>query len=63
MVIRQNIAGLCQQTFCFHEFVVNAQQCFAFTPHANFPAHDLNEGEGDEIEFRLPFKNFCTLTF
>ena len=24
--------------FCFE----NAQQCFAFTPQENFPAHDLN---------------------
>ena len=24
------------------KFVDNAQQCFAFTPQANFPAHDLN---------------------
>ena len=23
-------------------FVDNAQQCFAFTPQANFPAHNLN---------------------
>ena len=40
--IRQNIAGWCQQTFCFQKFVDNAQQCFAFTPQANFPAHNLN---------------------
>ena len=32
---------LCQQTFCFQNFVDNAQQCFAFTPQANFPAHNL----------------------
>ena len=24
------------------KFVDNAQQCFAFTPQANFPAHSLN---------------------
>ena len=30
-------AGGCQQTFCFLKFVDNAQQCFAFTPQANFP--------------------------
>ena len=41
-LIRQNIAGWCQQIFCFQKFVDNAQQCFAFTPEANFPAHDLN---------------------
>ena len=41
-IIEQNIAGWCQQTFCFQKFVNNAQQCFAFTPQANFPAHDLN---------------------
>ena len=39
-VIRQNIVGGCQQTFCFQKFVDNTQQCFAFTPQANFPAHN-----------------------
>ena len=43
----QNIAGHCQQTFCFQKFVdnardPNAQQSFAFTPQANFPANNLN---------------------
>ena len=38
-VYRQKID---QQTFCFQKFVDNAQQCFAFTPQANFPAHNLN---------------------
>ena len=41
-VIRQNIAGWCQQTSCFHKFVENIQQCFALTPEAIFPAHNLN---------------------
>ena len=41
-VIRQNIAGWCQPPFCFQTFVDNAQQCSAFTPEANFPAHSLN---------------------
>ena len=41
-VIRQNIVGCCQETFCFQKFVDNAQQCFAFTPQANFPVHNLN---------------------
>jgi hypothetical protein len=27
---------------CFQKFVDNAQQCFAFTPQANFPVHNLN---------------------
>ena len=26
-----------KKTFCFQNFVENAQQCFAFTPQANFP--------------------------
>ena len=26
----------------FQKFVDNAQQCFTFTPQANFPAHNLN---------------------
>ena len=41
-VIRQNIAEGCQQTFENNKFVDNAQQCFAFTPQANFPTHNLN---------------------
>ena len=41
-VIRQNIAWWCQQTFCSQMFVDNSQQCFAFTPQANFPTHNLN---------------------
>ena len=28
-----------QQTFCFQKIVDNVQQCFAFTPQANFPTH------------------------
>ena len=28
--------------FCSQEFVYNTQQCFAFTPQTNFPAHNLN---------------------
>ena len=47
--------------FEYKKFVVNAQQCFACTPQANFPAHNFNEDEGDEIESRLPFKIFSTL--
>ena len=41
-VTRQNNAGCCHQTFCFQKFVDNAQQCFVFTPQANFPANNLN---------------------
>ena len=26
----------------FQKFVDNSQQCFAFTPRANFPAYNLN---------------------
>ena len=40
--IKQNIAGHCQQTFCFQKFVDIAQRCFAFKPQTNFPAHYLN---------------------
>ena len=41
----------------------NVQKCFAFTPQANFPAHYLNfnQGEGDGLEFRLPFRIFSCL--
>jgi len=38
----QNIAGYCQQTFWSKKVVDDAQQCFAFTPLANFSAHNLN---------------------
>ena len=41
-VIRQNIAGWFEQSFCFQKFVDKAQQCFAFAPQANFPGHNLN---------------------
>ena len=37
--------GMCSvwnTPFCFQKFVDNSQQCFAFTPQANFPAHNLN---------------------
>ena len=50
--------------FLFKKFVDNSQQCFAFTPQANFPTHNLNfqgEGDGDGIESRLLFKIFSTL--
>ena len=39
---KKNIVGPCKQTFEYKIFVDNAQQCFAFTPQANFPAHSLN---------------------
>ena len=39
---RQNIVWRCQQTFCPKSFVDSTQQCFAFTPQANFPAHKLD---------------------
>ena len=41
-LMRQNIAGCFQQTFCFQKFVDKDQQCFAFTPQPNFPTHNLN---------------------
>ena len=41
-VIRQKIAGWCQQTSFFQKFVDNTLQCFAFTSQANFPTHNLN---------------------
>ena len=45
-------------------FVVNTQQCFAYTPQAKFPAHNLNfhwRWRGDGIISRLDFKIFSTL--
>ena len=62
--LRQNIAGLCQQPFCFQKFVDNAQQYSALTPQPNFRTHNLiffSEGEGDGIKTRLPFRIFSTL--
>jgi hypothetical protein len=41
-VIRQNIDEHCQQTFENKKYVEITQQCFAFTPQANFPANNLN---------------------
>ena len=35
------MAGYCQQTLLNKKIVVNNQQYFAFTPQANFPAHNL----------------------
>ena len=59
-VIRQNIAGWCQQAFCFQKFVDKAQQYFAFTPQTNFPNHNLNF----HWKWRdwLPFEMFSTLS-
>ena len=62
-VIRQNIAGWCQQTFenkkqtfCFQKFVDDAhKQCFLSTIWI------FTKGEGDGIKYRLPFKIFPTL--
>ena len=40
--INYSKTGLCLNTFSFQTFVNNAQQCFAFTPQANFPIQNLN---------------------
>ena len=46
-MIRQNIAGLCQQTFCFQKFADKVQQCFfAFTP-----LHREEEGRNSDQNF------------
>ena len=58
--IGQNIAGWCQQPFCFQKFVDNAQQCFAFTFKQKIWI--FTEGESDGINSRLPFKIFSTLS-
>ena len=41
--------------------VDNAQQCFAFMPHAILPPIISIFIEGDELKSRLPFKIFSTL--
>ena len=38
----KTLLGVVNKLFCFQKFVDNTQQCFAFTPQANFPAHNLN---------------------
>ena len=47
----QNIGRCCS----YSKIVDNAQQCFAFTPQANFPDYIwlFTAGEGDEIKYRL----------
>ena len=42
ILIRHNIAGWCQKSFCFQKFVDNVSQCFVFTHWANFPTHILS---------------------
>ena len=63
-IIRQNIAGWYQQTFCFQKLVDNAQQCFALHLKQTFPPiiWIFTKGEGHGIKFRLPFKIFSTLS-
>ena len=58
-LIRQIIAGWCQQTFCFQKIVDNTQQCFDFT--FTLPYIIWIFSEGDWIESRLPSKIFSTL--
>ena len=53
--IRQKIAGWCQQTFCYQNFVDNTQQAFPLIIWI------FTEDEGDGIESRLHFKNFSSL--
>ena len=56
-VMRQNIAGWFQEAFWFLTFIANAQQCFAFTPQANFPTHNLN------LQWRWRWWNQIQATF
>ena len=37
----KTLLGVVNKLLNFQKFVDNAQQCFAFTPQANFPAHNL----------------------
>ena len=41
-VIRQNIAGCCEQTFDNKKFVDITKQGFALLPQVNYPAYNLN---------------------
>ena len=41
-ILARKVAGRYQQTLENKKFVDNAQQCIAFTPQVNFPAHNLN---------------------
>ena len=62
-VLRQNIAGPCQQTFENKKFVDITQKFFALLPQVNFPANDLNFhwSEGDGIQSRLSMCNYVNL--
>ena len=60
LLIRQNIAGWCQQTFCFKKVVDNTQLLHlkqTFQPIIWI----FTEAEGDGIESRLLFKKISTL--
>ena len=56
-MIRQNIAGWCQQTFCSQKYVLPFYLKQTFPPLIWM----FTEGEGDGIKSRLPFKIFSTL--
>ena len=60
-VIRQNIAGWCQQTFCFHKFVDNILQCNVLPLLLNQTFLPIIWRWSNGIKSRLPFKIFSTL--
>ena len=62
-VIRQNIAGWCQQTFCFQSLLTMPSNVLPLHLKQTFPSiiWIFTEGESDEIKSRLPFKIFSTL--
>ena len=57
-VIRQNIAGWWQQTFCFQKLLTMPSNVLPSYLKRTFPLEIwiFTEGEGDGIEYRLPFK-------
>ena len=62
-VKRQNIAGLCQQTFFFKSLLTRPINVLPLRLKQTFPSiiWIFTEGEGDEIQSRLRFKIFFIL--
>ena len=62
-VTRQNIAGWCQQIFCFKILLTMPSNVLPSHLKQTFPPMVWIFIEGEEIESRLPFKIFSTLAW
>ena len=62
-VIRQNIAGWCQQNFVFKSLLTTPRNVLPLHLKQTFPPiiRIFTDGEGDGIKSRLPFKILSTL--